>query len=75
VLDSPPENLSGDIVRVGLESLGRLSGQLCGPQDALTFLERVVLDAFPGNPDAHPKNWAVISPDARGPRRSATLSR
>lgn len=47
------------------EGLARLIGDLCGPDDALELLRRVVFSILAGNTDAHLKNWSLLYPDRR----------
>jgi len=50
------------------EGLARFVGDLCGPDDLIEFLRRVVFAILSGNTDAHLKNWSLIYPDRRTAR-------
>lgn len=52
------------------EGLARLTGDLCGLDDAREFMRRVVFMILSGNLDAHLKNWSLVYPDQRNPRLS-----
>lgn len=47
------------------EGLARLVGDLCGQEDMLEFLRRVMFAILAGNTDAHLKNWSLVYPDRR----------
>lgn len=50
------------------EALARFIGDLCGPEDLLEYVRRVVFTVVSGNTDMHLKNWSLIYPDRRGAR-------
>ncbi len=50
------------------ESLARLVGDLCGRDDLIEFVRRVVFSILCGNVDAHLKNWSLLYPDRRTAR-------
>ena len=50
------------------EGLARFVGDLCGHDDLLEFIRRVVFNILCGNSDAHLKNWSLIYPDGRTAR-------
>ncbi|EYF02118.1 type II toxin-antitoxin system HipA family toxin [Chondromyces apiculatus] len=58
--------------RASYEGLGRLVGALCGRDDMIEFMRRVVFTILSGNGDAHLKNWALVYPDRRTARLSPT---
>jgi serine/threonine-protein kinase HipA len=53
-----------------LEGLARFVGDLCGRDDLLEFLRRVLFLLLCGNTDAHLKNWSLVYPDGRSARLS-----
>lgn len=50
------------------EALARFVGDLCGPEDLLEFVKRLVFSILSGNTDMHLKNWSLIYPDQRTAR-------
>jgi serine/threonine-protein kinase HipA len=52
------------------ESLGVLIQRLCGRDDFIEYLKRLIFNLAIGNEDAHLKNWSLIYPDRRNPRLS-----
>jgi len=52
------------------EGLGRLVAALCGPDDFIEYIRRLVFIAGIGNEDAHLKNWSLWYPDGISPRLS-----
>lgn len=50
------------------ERLARFVHDLCGREDAIEFLRRVLFSILCGNNDAHLKNWSLIYPDRRAAR-------
>jgi serine/threonine-protein kinase HipA len=52
------------------ESLGRIVHELCGEEDFLQYVRRLVLNILVGNEDAHLKNWSLVYHDRRHPRLS-----
>lgn len=50
------------------EGLARFVHDLCGPDDMIELLRRVVFSILSGNTDAHLKNWSLIYPDGRAAR-------
>jgi serine/threonine-protein kinase HipA len=50
------------------EALARFIGDLCGHEDLLEFVRRVVFSIVSGNTDMHLKNWSIVYPDRRGAR-------
>ncbi|WP_437899896.1 type II toxin-antitoxin system HipA family toxin [Sorangium sp. So ce124] len=50
------------------EALARFIGDLCGHDDLLEFVRRVVFTIVSGNTDMHLKNWSLVYPDRRGAR-------
>jgi serine/threonine-protein kinase HipA len=53
-----------------LEGLARFIGDLCGRDDLLEFLRRVLFLILCGNTDPHLKNWSLVYPDGRSARLS-----
>jgi serine/threonine-protein kinase HipA len=51
-----------------LITVGRVVRRFAGPDDAITFVERIVFDALVGNGDAHLRNWALTFPDGHAGR-------
>lgn len=45
------------------EGLARVIGSLCGDDDLLEYVRRLVFMVLSGNVDAHRKNWSLIYPD------------
>ena len=68
IFDTHPDNLYGEYSPFDLVQLLRVIRGVCGDDDAVTFIGRLVLDAFLGNGDGHLKNWAVTYPDRHSPR-------
>ena len=62
----PEQKYSG----ASYEGLARFVGDLCGQEDLVELLRRVVFAILSGNTDAHLKNWSLVYPD----RRTARLS-
>lgn len=54
----------------GHERLGLVIFSLCGEEDFLEFVRRLVFCIGIGNEDAHLKNWSLIYPDGVTPRLS-----
>lgn len=52
------------------EGLARVIGSLCGVDDLLEYVRRLVFMALSGNVDAHRKNWSLIYPDRFNARLS-----
>lgn len=50
------------------EGLARFVHDLCGRDDLLELVRRVVFNLLSGNTDAHLKNWSLIYPDGRAAR-------
>jgi serine/threonine-protein kinase HipA len=50
------------------DTLGRIIGATCPPEDLDEFLRRLVFMLAIGNSDAHAKNWSLIYPDGRSAR-------
>jgi serine/threonine-protein kinase HipA len=53
-----------------LEGLARFVGDLCGRDDLLEYLRRMLFLLLCGNTDAHLKNWSLVYPDGRAARLS-----
>ncbi len=53
-----------------LEGLARFVGDLCGPDDLMEYLRRMLFLLLCGNTDAHLKNWSLVYPDGRAARLS-----
>ncbi len=52
------------------EALARFVGDVCGRDDLVEFVRRIVFVILSGNTDAHLKNWSLIYPDHRAARLS-----
>jgi serine/threonine-protein kinase HipA len=52
------------------EGLARFIGDLCGQDDLVEYLRRVLFLLLCGNTDAHLKNWSLVYPDGRSARLS-----
>ena len=63
----PDDKYSG----ASYEGLAHLVGALCGDEDLLEFVRRVVFVILSGNTDAHLKNWSLIYPDTRTARNES----
>ena len=52
------------------EGLARFVADLCGADDLLEYVRRLVFVILSGNTDAHLKNWSLVYPDRRAARLS-----
>ena len=53
--------------RGSLANIAQVLSRAAGPDDALEFVRRIVLNALIGNGDASLKDWALVYPDRRTP--------
>ena len=53
-----------------LDGLARFVGDLCGRDDLLEYLRRMLFLILCGNTDAHLKNWSLVYPNGRAARLS-----
>lgn len=60
----------GDLGHINYASIGAIVFRLCGMDDYLEYLRRLVFMVLSGNGDAHVKNWALVYPDGEGCRLS-----
>lgn len=70
ILDIPTTHEKYKYQRANFETVSSLIAGLCGVEEVLDVVDRIVLNVLIGNGDAHLKNWAIIYPDTRRPRLS-----
>lgn len=51
-------------------SIGRVIWRVCGADDFVEYVRRLVFIVLTGNADAHLKNWSLVYPDRLRPRLS-----
>lgn len=65
VLDVPTAVEHAKYLRANFETVGRVTGALCGWESVGEVIDRIVLNVLVGNGDAHTKNWAYSYPDGK----------